>query len=320
MDAAHSEILSTATLGSMEDAETYIQRKASDRAYTLLHLSTALGAMTDTIVLDPETRTIWWAYHDTVDDHCTVEHLTPVAAAARASESAHWLLDRMDHITGADFGYRRHLRLYDPEVPEYLTYYADLEGDQKALDEYADILLLTVPSDPFSRHGDLRAARAEIRRHRRRTARQEGLWLRAEARLVGKLVQRGDASSAVAALGIGTAEIEAILTEDAVQRGTVREALHRARTPVVEEHHIRRLLDCPDKNPVLYVRHGEDKHGPFALDVSGRGSGAPGIIVAHARTVARLGDPPDPDALERVLRKVRKEVARAVRDHYWDYL
>jgi len=91
--------IATVTVEDWEAVQAHIAEHASDSAYVL----TALTALNDSdlhhIVLDPDTRTVWWAYDNSVSDEdgWTILHLSPEGAAEMASDQPHLIQDRMDN-------------------------------------------------------------------------------------------------------------------------------------------------------------------------------------------------------------------------------
>jgi hypothetical protein len=127
-------------------AATYIDDQTSDDAYVLAALTTQHDASLHHIVLDPASRTVWWAYNNQpLERHgWTVDHLSPETAAKRASERLETILDRQDH----------------PE--RYAAGHGDLNQGQAALDDYAAVLRLLVSADPAAAAEAIRARRAQL--------------------------------------------------------------------------------------------------------------------------------------------------------------
>lgn len=203
-----AEPLATITVADWRDVEAYLAEHASSNTYTL----TALTALHDDnlhhIVLDPDTRTIWWAYDNSALDGegWTVEQLTPATAAAQASNQIDLAQDRMDN----------------PDW--YADGFGDLDADQEALDEYTEILRLTLPQEPDRASADIKAKRRVI-------VRQDALWQRAYANMVRDLVgtERGGKARAARQIGVTDVQIGRIIREDDQRREQTTEAVREVR-------------------------------------------------------------------------------------------
>nr|WSX25637.1 hypothetical protein OG690_38500 [Streptomyces tubercidicus] len=213
MNAAATEV-NTTTVADWEAAETHIAEHSSADAYTLAELTAIHDADLHHIVLDPQTRTIWWAYDNTPIDGegWTIDQLTPKDAAEMASNQIGIIQDKIDEIGGQseDCGYARG--------------FGDLDSDQAALDEYAEILRLTLPEDP-------REARSHIQFTRNQIAQQDALWQRTYANMVSGLAgtEHGGKTRAARALGVTDMQVGRIIREDAQRRDKLAEAVAEAR-------------------------------------------------------------------------------------------
>jgi len=189
--------LATATVDSWEDAEAYIKEHASSRTYTLTALTARHDADLHHIAIDPETRTVWWAWDNAPADEAgwTVQQLTPADAATMASDEIDCVQDRMDN----------------PDW--YAEGQGDLDADQEAMDEYAAILLLQLPQEPDR-------ASSEIKVRRRAITRQDALWQRAYAELVRGLVgnERGGKVRAARALRVSDMQVGRVIRQDDERR------------------------------------------------------------------------------------------------------
>ncbi|MFF1298123.1 MULTISPECIES: hypothetical protein [unclassified Streptomyces] len=200
--------IATMTVEDWEAAQAHLAEHASDSAYVL----TALTALNDSdlhhIVLDPDTRTVWWAYDNSVSDEdgWTILHLPPEAAAQMASDQPHLIQDRMDN----------------PEW--YAEGNGDLGTDQEALDEYTAILRLSLPVEPD------RAA-SGIKAKRRALSMQDALWQRAYANLVRDLVgnEHGGKTRASRQLGVTDVQIGRIIREDDQRRDQLEQSVREAK-------------------------------------------------------------------------------------------
>ncbi|MFJ5952564.1 hypothetical protein [Streptomyces noursei] len=155
------------------------------------------------LVLD--SRTIWWAWDNTPlnEKGWTLEHLTPAAAAERLSDEVDRIQDRQDA----------------PE--QYAGDTTALDRDQEALDEYAAVLRLTLPTEPDH-------AAAHIRHRRRLVARQDALWQRTYAELVRNLAgaEWGGNTRAARALGVTDVQIGRIIKDDDKRRAALSDAVN----------------------------------------------------------------------------------------------
>ncbi|WP_062214676.1 hypothetical protein [Streptomyces sp. NBRC 109706] len=196
--------LATVTVADWDAAEVYLAEHTSDATYTLTELTAAHDADLHEIRLDPETRTIWWAYDNgpVRGKGWTVDHLTPAAAAEQAEPIIDTTQDRMG----------------DPEG--YAGQIHRLDDDQALLDEYTEILRLTLPADP-------QAARAEIRTRR---ALADALWQRADAELVRSLAgsDRGGKAAAARTLGITRMQVTRLISDDDRRRDALTQAVREA--------------------------------------------------------------------------------------------
>jgi len=188
--------LSTVTVADWPAAETYLAEHTSPSAYRLGALTAQMGADSHDLILDPETRTVWWAWDgEPLDqDGWTVEHLTPAAAIDMLDTYADLIEDRR-------------------EDPSLYTRPDEAEDDMTAMDEYAAVLRLTLPQDPAE------AARA-IRHERRRLARLDARWSWTYAALVRDLTgtERGGKARAARQLGRSEMQIGRTLREDDQRR------------------------------------------------------------------------------------------------------
>ena len=200
--------IATVTVEDWEAAQAHIAEHTSDSAYVL----TALTALNDSdlhhIALDPDTRTVWWAYDNSVSDEdgWTILHLSPEGAAEMASDQPHLIQDRMDN----------------PEW--YAEGNGDLDTDQEALDEYTAILRLSLPVEPD------RAA-SGIKAKRRAISMQDALWQRAYANLVRDLVgnEHGGKTRAGRQLGVTDVQIGRIIREDDQRRDQLEQSVQEAK-------------------------------------------------------------------------------------------
>lgn len=187
----------TATVDSWEDVQTYLAEHASASTYTLTALTARHDADLHHIAIDPETRTVWWAFDNGLDDEpgWTIHHHSPASAAETASDEIDSIQDRMDN----------------PEW--YAEGSGDLETDQEALDEYAAILLLGLPEEPDR-------ASANIKAKRRAIIRQDALYQRAYVELVRGLAgtERGGKTRAARALKISDMQVGRIIRQDDERR------------------------------------------------------------------------------------------------------
>jgi hypothetical protein len=202
--------LTTATVTDWKAAETYLDEHTSDAAYRLTALTALNDADLHEIILDPETRTIWWAYDNSPLDGegWTIEQLTPKDAAAMAEGPVDTVQDRMDNP--------------EAHIEAYL-HGDDPDSDQDVLDEFASILLLGLPEDPAT-------ARVHISRQREIIAREDALWQRADANLVRDLTgERGGKTAAARVLGISDVQVGRIIRSDDQRRENLATAVREAK-------------------------------------------------------------------------------------------
>jgi hypothetical protein len=161
-------------------------------------------------VLDPQTRTIWWAWDrepnaPTDEAGWSVDQLTATAAAEMLDAYVDLIEDRF-----AD--------------PEQYRYGNDLDNDQDAMDEYTDILLLTLPDAPTD-------AAVRIRRKRELIARADARWQRAEAALARELTDTGREGTrhASQAVGMPPTLVATLILEDDQRRADLPAAVKEAR-------------------------------------------------------------------------------------------
>ncbi|MGY5127320.1 hypothetical protein [Streptomyces nigrescens] len=218
MNAAATEA-NTTTVADWEAAETHITEHTSADAYTLTELTAIHDADLHHIVLDPKTRTIWWAYDNTPigGEGWTVDQLTPQEAADMAGDQIGLIQDKLDEISG------------QPEDCGYARGFGDLDSDQAALDEYTEILRLALPEDP-------REARSHIQATRDRIAQQDALWQRTYANMVSDLAgtEHGGKTRAARALGVTDMQVGRIIREDAQRRDKLAEAVAEAREALTD--------------------------------------------------------------------------------------
>jgi hypothetical protein len=189
-------------------ARTRISEGTGAAAYELTELTAQLDADLHHLVLDPDTRTVWWAYDNAPlgGEGWTVQQLAPSAAAEELGDTVEVIQDRQDDLT------------------EYAERHADLDRDQDALDEYAAVLLLALSAEPA-------AAVAQIKRRRSLIARQDALQQRAYATLVAELAgtERGGKTRAGRALSVTDVQIGRIIREDQDRRAALVDAVEAAR-------------------------------------------------------------------------------------------
>jgi hypothetical protein len=199
--------LASATLPDWESAQAHIAVHTHPEAYTLTALTGLLDEQLHHVVLDPDSRTIWWAWDNTALDGAgwTVEQLAPQAAATQLSNYVDVVQDRQDDLYQNAGG-------------------ADPDADQEALDEYTRILLLDVPADA-------REAAVRIRRRRQLIARQDALWQRAYANLVRSVAgtEHGGKRKAARPLGVTDVQVGRIIREDDERRAALTRAVRAAR-------------------------------------------------------------------------------------------
>ncbi|MGP3991572.1 hypothetical protein [Streptomyces sp. 3N207] len=188
--------LSTTTVPDWEAAEAYLAEHTSSSAYRLATLITQMGSEYHELVLDPESRTVWWAWDGVPLDKegWTVEHLTPAAAADLLETYVDLIEDRR-------------------EDPSLYMRPGEADEDMDAMDEYAAVLRLTVPEDPAD-------AASAIRHERRRLARLDARWGWTYAELIRDLVgtERGGKARVARQLGRSEVQIGRIIREDDQRR------------------------------------------------------------------------------------------------------
>lgn len=195
--------LATITVDNWDDAKAHLDAHTSDNADTLPALAAALEEDLHHLVLDPDTRTLWWAYDNQAmdGDDWTIEQYTAEAGAEALGEIVGVIQDCL-----AD--------------PEAYNSQDTFENHQAALDEYTEILRLALPTDPA-------AARATIKRRRALIARQDQLLQRADANLVRDLVgtEHGGAARAARALHITQTQASRLIAEDDRRRTALSTAV-----------------------------------------------------------------------------------------------
>ncbi|MFE4397943.1 MULTISPECIES: hypothetical protein [Streptomycetaceae] len=203
--------LAETTTDTWDAALEHIARHTSADAYELTALTALLQAEFHHLVLDPTTRTVWWAYDADPADvmkatELRVQQLAPDAAADDLGDIVSVIQDRQD------------------DLDSYAKGWEDLDRDQAALDEYAAVLLLALPVEPG-------LAAAQIKRQRRSLARQDALQQRAYARLVTELAgpERGGKTRAGKALGVTDVQIGRIIREDQERRTLLASKVSDAR-------------------------------------------------------------------------------------------
>lgn len=202
------EPLTTLTVSDWPAVQSHIEEHASATAQPLPALTTALDDELHHLVLDPETRTIWWAWDNSPlsEEGWTVEQLSPDAAAAQLGDQVDLIQDYQDNPQWYAEGNDTHRR------------------DQDALDEYTEILRLSLPDDPAE-------AAAHIKRKRHLIARQDSLWQRTYAEMVRNLAGggRGGKARAARALGISDMQVGRIIREDDTRRAELDDAVQAER-------------------------------------------------------------------------------------------
>lgn len=200
--------LATTTVEDWPDAKAHITATTSPAAYVLTDLTALHDEELHHLVLDPESRTLWWAYDLAPIDGegWTVDQWSPDAAAEMLSDQIDLIQDRMD----------------DPQ--QYAKGMADLQTDQDALDEYAEILRMRLPAEPA-------AAAASIRHRRKLIARQDALWQRTYAALVRDLAgtEHGGKTQASKAIGVTDVQIGRIIREDQQRREAMEQTVRNLR-------------------------------------------------------------------------------------------
>lgn len=207
--------MNTSTIvADWDAAEAHISERTSTNAYVLAELTAINDADLHHIVLDPKARTIWWAYDNAPLDGegWTVDQLTPQEAAEMASDQIGVIQDKLDEISS------------QPEDCGYARGFGGLDSDQAALDEYAEILRLTLPEDPREARGRIQAARDQL-------AQQDALWQRTYANMVSDLAgtEHGGKTRAARVLGITDMQVGRIIREDAQRRNRLAQAVAEAR-------------------------------------------------------------------------------------------
>lgn len=202
--------LATATADTWEDAEAHIKAHTSSKAWTLSELTDRMGEEYHHLVLDPESRTVWYAWtlaDELTDEPWTIEQLTPQAAADLVDPFVDMIEDSLN----------------SPE--QYADGIGDLDSDQDAMDENTEILLLGLIA------GDPTAAVAQIRRQREILRREDARWQRTYAQLVRNLAgnERGGNTRAAEALKISSMQVGRIIREDDERREQVAQAVEIVR-------------------------------------------------------------------------------------------
>lgn len=191
--------LNASTADTWEDAEAHIKAHASSKAWTLSELTARMGEEYHHLVLDPETRTVWYAWtlaDELTDAPWTLEQLTPQAAADLVDPYVDMIEDSLNN----------------PE--QYADGIGDLDSDQDAMDENTHILLLGLNAeDPI-------AAAAQIKRQREILRREDARWQRTYAQLVRNLAgtERGGNTRAARALKVSDMQVGRIIRQDDERR------------------------------------------------------------------------------------------------------
>lgn len=200
--------LATATVATWDEAKAYLDEHTSANAYTLAELTAEHDAELHEVILDPDTRTIWWAYDNSPLDAegWTIDQLTPADAAKAAENIADIVQDRLGDPTS------------------YCAPNTNPDRDQVVMDEYAEILRLGLPADPVD-------ARAQIRHRRHLISREDALWQRTDAELVRALAgpRHGGKIDAARILGITDVQVGRIIRNDDKRRDELTEAVRAAR-------------------------------------------------------------------------------------------
>lgn len=209
--------ISTTTVADWSDVESYLAEHTSDAAYPLTALTALHDADQHHIVLDPKTRTIWWAYDNSplLGQGWTIDHLAPQDAATQASNPIDILQDQLAEL------------LETPEKSPYALGHGNLDGDLEALDEYAAIVRLTVPQDP-------REARAHIQSQRDRIARaaaqEDAPWRLAYVGMVRELANLpGGKKLAGERLGITDVQVGRLIRDEDQRREVLANAVAAGR-------------------------------------------------------------------------------------------
>lgn len=191
------EPLTTTVVANWDEVEAYLAEHASSDTYTLTQLTAYHDADLHHIAIDPSTRTVWWAWDNSVadEDGWTIDQLTPEGAAEMASDQIAIIQDRMDN----------------PEA--YAEGREDLDSDQEVMDEYTQILRLGLPEDPEQARRAIAAKRRSIRQ-------DDELWQRTYSELVRDLAgsERGGKSQAARALRISDMQVGRIIRQDDERR------------------------------------------------------------------------------------------------------
>lgn len=189
--------LAESTVDSWESVEAHLAEHAGARTFTLTALTSRHDSDLHHIAIDPDSRTVWWAYDNTPLDGngWTILQLTPADAAELAADEVDCIQDRMDN----------------PEW--YAEGLGNLDADQEALDEYAAVLTLGLPQEPDRASADIKVKRQSI-------ARQDMLWQRAYTELVRNLAgsERGGKTRAARMLRISDMQVGRIIRQDDERR------------------------------------------------------------------------------------------------------
>lgn len=204
--------LFSATVAEWEDAQDVINSHVSSSAYPLSELTARLDGELHHLVIDPSTRTVWWAWDGSPlgEEGWKVEQLSPRAAAEMLSPYVDLVQDKLDEVESIESAYAQGLG-------------ATVGQDQDALDEYAEVLRLDVAEDPATARGQIQARRDNL-------ARQDALWQRCYANLVRDLAgtERGGKTRAAAVLGITDVQVGRIIADDDKRRRTTADAAETA--------------------------------------------------------------------------------------------
>ncbi|MDW6058175.1 hypothetical protein SAZ11_08750 [Streptomyces sp. FXJ1.4098] len=203
--------LSSTTVADHAAAVAHIAEHVSGASRVLTETTAVLDSSMHQLVIDPETRTVWWAYDNAPldTDGWTVEQLTSEAATEQLSDHIELIQDRMADAARPDSAYAMD--------------FADLDRDQDVLDEYTEIMRLALPAEP-------QQMAQRIRRQRELLTRQDALWQRAYANLVRELVgpDRGGKSRAAGPLGVTDVQVGRIIREDDQRRAALAATVHEA--------------------------------------------------------------------------------------------
>ncbi|MEO3978749.1 hypothetical protein [Streptomyces sp. CAU 1734] len=202
--------VTTATVADWAAVEAHLQQHTGASAYPLTRLNDLQGEGFHHLVLDPQSRTIWWAYDNEPvgGQGWIVEQFSPKEAAEQLDNAIGPVEDRLAEL--AD----------QPEDSAYAQGFADLDRDQDTMDEYAAVLRLTLGENPAD-------ARIQIQAERERIARKDALWQRTYAELVRDLAieHRGNKSQAGRILGITDVQVGRIIRDDNDRRNKLTDAL-----------------------------------------------------------------------------------------------